>query len=52
VVMAMISAMPHQPQPPVARIDASKEPQKPVALNEDLANAARTAAADASPTSI
>jgi|GEM_PF-15233 len=52
VVMAMISAMPHQPQPPVARIDASKEPQKPVALNEDLANAARTAAADAAPTSI
>ncbi|HVJ41707.1 MAG TPA: glycosyltransferase, partial [Dongiaceae bacterium] len=51
VVMAMISAMPHEQHPPMARIDASNEPTKPVALDDNLANAARTATADPAPTS-
>lgn len=51
VVMAMISAMPHEQHPPMARIDANNEPTKPVALEDNLANAARTAATDPAPTS-
>ena len=53
VVMAMISAFPHRRQPPVARIDAGNNvPASPVAVDDNLANAARTAAGDTAATPV
>jgi len=52
VVMAMISAFPHKQQPPVERIDAGKEPAPAISVDDNLANAARTATGDAAAPSI